>query len=79
MIVSIIVFSCFNQNKQTQKYTLCISGVLFPLERGFVDSDIFCVDGILKHNKVLLKINEYMAHVYPLSKAEEPQAALTLI
>lgn len=37
------------------------------------------MDGILKHNKVLLKINEYMVHVYPYSGTVRPHAVLPLI
>lgn len=37
------------------------------------------MDGILKRSKVLLKINEYMVHVYPYSGTVRPHAVLALI
>lgn len=60
-------------------YTLRISGVAIPIGARFCRFWYFCVDGILKHNKVLLKINEYMVHVHPYSGTVRPHAVLPLI
>lgn len=60
-------------------YTVRISRVDIPTGARFCRFWYICADGILKHNKVLLKINEYMVHVYPDGGTVRPHAVLALI